>query len=216
MAHPVLGSVCRIRQAACSAVPQPSPNPTAVPALLNGHASPDTAHTHRHMLQSSHHEQQSAAGVCTGRNVQLKHQHQQESDHDGPPLQAEVTFSHAPAIAALPMNSNVQCLRCGARRSTEGTDCRFHPALLKDPGPFLYSPEWHACRAAKHSGSSPGCYVRREHYLPEHHLLKTGLFGGHDCLYGLQVDTKSVCSPRGGMQQPQPRTQLPFPLQRPS
>ena len=189
-------------------MPQPPPNLTAVPTLLDGHASPHTAHTHGHMLESSQYEQQSAAGVCGDRIGQLRHQCRQKFEHDEPSLQAEITFSHTPSAAAMPTSSNVQCLRCGARSSQGETDCRFHPALLKDPGPFLYSPEWHACRAAKHSSSSPGCYVRQEHYLPEHVVRKMG----H---HGPRVDKESVRSPSGSSQQPRPRTQLPFPHQRP-
>jgi hypothetical protein len=41
-------------------------------------------------------------------------------------------------------------------------------APLRSAGPFLYTPEWHSCRAALHSPATPGCYVRSEHYYPVH------------------------------------------------
>ncbi|KAF8063107.1 CPI1 [Scenedesmus sp. PABB004] len=58
------------------------------------------------------------------------------------------------------------CLRCGGSGGASPGRCVFHPGLVAAPGPLLYSPEWHACRAGCSPGA-PGCYTRREHtYAP--------------------------------------------------
>lgn len=61
----------------------------------------------------------------------------------------------------------VACARCGCSLSQAPAECRFHPHLLKDPGPFLFSPEWHACKAAGHTEADAGCYVRAGHFAPD-------------------------------------------------
>lgn len=69
--------------------------------------------------------------------------------------------SHEPLLFRSEARS---CMRCGSHE-TSGL-CRFHPALLRSPGPFLYSPEWHACKASGHTAQDPGCFIRQEHYRP--------------------------------------------------
>lgn len=59
-----------------------------------------------------------------------------------------------------------RCARCGLNDSISPGRCSFHPALIGEPGPLLYGPEWHACKAAGHLPTSDGCYSRREHYYP--------------------------------------------------
>jgi hypothetical protein len=54
-------------------------------------------------------------------------------------------------------------LRCGSDDAQSPGRCCFHPGLVPVPGPLMYSPEWHACRAAC-TPDAPGCYSRREHY----------------------------------------------------
>jgi hypothetical protein len=56
------------------------------------------------------------------------------------------------------------CLRCGLNDVSSPGECSFHPALLAQPGPLLYSPQWHACKAAGHTADMPGCYARAAHY----------------------------------------------------
>ncbi|GMH42266.1 hypothetical protein BSKO_10185 [Bryopsis sp. KO-2023] len=78
---------------------------------------------------------------------------------------APVQAPPQPTPSSPPQKSSASaCIRCGSRESAG--PCRFHPALLRSPGPLLFSPEWHACKAAGHSRDQPGCYVRKEHYRP--------------------------------------------------
>lgn len=67
-----------------------------------------------------------------------------------------------------PLNgSSSVCLRCGSNDAVSPGRCCFHPGLVPAPGPLMYSPEWHACRATC-TPDMPGCYSRREHYyLPQ-------------------------------------------------
>ncbi|KAF6255418.1 hypothetical protein COO60DRAFT_1641521 [Scenedesmus sp. NREL 46B-D3] len=60
-------------------------------------------------------------------------------------------------------DSSGVCLRCGSDDTQSPGRCCFHPGLVPVPGPLMYSPEWHACRAAC-TPEAPGCYSRREHY----------------------------------------------------
>lgn len=59
------------------------------------------------------------------------------------------------------------CLRCGVNDASSPGRCCFHPGFVPVPGPLMYSPEWHACRASCTPGM-PGCYSRREHYYLPH------------------------------------------------
>ena len=94
------------------------------------------------------------------------------------------------------------CLRCGITAGAGSVECRFHPALLKDAGPLLYCPEWHACSAAGHSSNEPGCYTRQGHYHPSHAVTDTGLVKT-----GIQQHATAAVSDK----MPQPRTHFPLP-----
>jgi hypothetical protein len=74
-------------------------------------------------------------------------------------------------------NSSSKCLRCGSDDARSPGRCCFHPGLVPVPGPLMYSPEWHACRAAC-TPDTPGCYSRREHYyLPSFSTSKPAAAG---------------------------------------
>lgn len=179
-----------------------------LPELMQGCASPDTSHAQR--AQHSAHQPQPAAalrqehaGASQQHMLQGGETHIVQTTGDGQEnLQHELSFSQK----QTPASGAARCLRCGVKSGQEGHDCRFHPALLQDPGAFLYSPEWHACRAAKHGAGSPGCFVREGHYFPGHAVQATGLAktfaaGGRP----------SSHTAHGHLQ---PRTHLPFPLQK--
>ncbi|GFR44101.1 hypothetical protein Agub_g5263, partial [Astrephomene gubernaculifera] len=65
-----------------------------------------------------------------------------------------------PAAAA----SMPRCLRCGLNDATSPGCCRFHPALLSQPGSLTFTPEWMTCQAAGHTDRTRGCLVRSEHF----------------------------------------------------
>ena len=194
---------------------QPSPQkPAQLPELLPGHASPDTTHVPvlRHVSKDKQQQQRTAelstAEACMASSTaQLNSTHQQACG-DEPGLQAEPTFSYRQDRQVAPVVVTTCCLRCGVEQTQKMSDCRFHPALLPDPGPFLYGPEWHACRAARHGRGDPGCYVRQGHYFPGHAVQGTGLLNAI-------VDRVRLSSPTDGRRPPQPRRQLPVPLCRP-
>lgn len=133
--------------------------------------------------------------------------------HNEPGLQQELSFSprkhqllaattcstQQPGAAAT---AAAYCLRCGITAGAGSVECRFHPALLKDAGPLLYCPEWHACRAAAHSSNEPGCYTRQGHYHPGHAVTDTGLVKT-----GIQQRAAAAASDN----MPQPRTHFPLP-----
>lgn len=181
-----------------------------LPELMQGHASPDTSHA-QHGRHDANQLQPSAAPSHIHADAKQQHtacatQNQvvQGICSDQEVLQSELTFRHSQA----PVPAAVYCLRCGVKSGREGHDCRFHPALLQDPGPFLYSPEWHACRAAKHGAASPGCFVRQGHYFPGHAVQATGLAKAHAA--GCRSNSRMHTRP----EHPLPRTHLPFPAQR--
>ena len=193
------------REAATTARRTPLPEITPqLPELLPGHASPDPAHVH----QPKHaHAQKQHAALGTINSTEQRqnglderaNNTAQQRYHTGPgPICSEATFSGR-AEHALPAP---QCLRCGVRQSQNVPECKFHPALLKNPGPLLYSPEWHACRAAEHGSAEPGCYVRQGHYFPGVAVQEQGL-----------VKASAVRRMSGGVgTSEQPRSQLPKPL----
>lgn len=119
---------------------------------------------------------------------------------DAPILQHELSLGpvRSPASAAG------CCLRCGVLTGTGSAECSFHPALLLDPGPLRFSPEWHACKAAGHGHQEPGCYTRQGHYCPSQAVTGTGLVqpGLARGQVGRQEGQDSL---------PQPRTCLPVP-----
>ncbi|GIL66981.1 hypothetical protein Vafri_20469 [Volvox africanus] len=57
-----------------------------------------------------------------------------------------------------------RCIRCGLNDVTSPGCCRFHPALLSQPGGLRFTPEWMTCQAAGHTAHAPGCFVRSEHF----------------------------------------------------
>lgn len=182
--------------------------PVQLPELLHGHASPDTSHAQRGRHGSNQPQTSTAVshGQADARQQHMAHATGQEacqatsSGHGD--LQPELTFSHSQA----PVSEAMSCLRCGVKAGGERHDCRFHPALLQDPGPFLYSPEWHACRAAKHCTRSPGCFVRQGHYFPGHAVQATGLAEAH--AVGSRLDGQAL------HEHLQPRSRLPVPVHR--
>ena len=119
---------------------------------------------------------------------------------DAPSLQQELSLGpvRSPAAAAG------CCLRCGALADTGSAECSFHPALLQDPGPLRFSPEWLACKAAGHGPHEPGCYTRQGHYFPSQAVTETGLVQ-------LRPARAQVGRQEGQDLLPQPRTCLPVP-----
>ncbi|DBA79551.1 TPA: hypothetical protein ACH3X1_008250 [Trebouxia sp. C0004] len=206
MVNAVLGN--RERRALAPIQPWPK-EPAQLPGLMPGYASPDTAHVPIPRHASKDRPQQRTAVACMASSTaQLNSTHQQACG-DQPGLHAEPTFSCRQDRQVAPVAVAAFCLRCGVQQSLRMSDCRFHPALLPDPGPFLYGPEWHACRAARHGHGDPGCYVRQGHYFPGHAVQGTGLLNA-------TTDRVQLSSPTDASQmQPQPRTQLPIPLCRP-
>lgn len=193
MVNAVLGN--RHRQAEVSPKSQASGQKHApFPQLQQGNASPDTSHALQ-LRQSVGGAQQAASWHGSDWPTQQQDKHQA-----APMLQTELSFSpkqHMPAKSS-------RCLRCGSQSAEAPSECKFHPALLKDPGPLLYSPEWHACRAAKHTIDQPGCYVRQGHYFPGHAVQHVS-------------GEKQHATPAGSLSsahhmQPQPRTHLPVPV----
>eukprot|EP00803_Ostreobium_quekettii_P009450 evm.model.scf_5.6 EVM.evm.TU.scf_5.6 scf_5:60235-68550(-) len=91
-----------------------------------------------------------------------------------------------------------RCARCGLNDEVAPGHCCFHPALLRAPGPMLYSPEWHTCKVSHHSASTPGCYSRREHYYP----IDPGV--GRGSLVGPGTSWGSMPSPRPRAVRPMP------------
>ena len=182
-----------------------------LPELLHSLASPDTSHA-QHGRHRTNQPQTSTAlshSQDDARQQHMAYASGQQACHatssgEGD-LQPELTFSHSQA----PVPEAMHCLRCGVTAGGERHDCRFHPALLQDPGPFLYSPEWHACRAAKHCSGSPGCFVRQGHYFPSHAVQATGL-----------AEAQAVGSRSGGQalhehhEHLEPRSRLPVPVHR--
>ena len=177
-----------------------------LPELLHGNASP-----HTHTQHGGHRNDQPQASAALGHShASSRHHHiacatQQEacqattSSHKD--LQPELTFNLEQAPAAA-----MHCLRCGVKAGQDGQDCRFHPALLQDPGPLLYSPEWHACRAAKHDAGTTGCFVRQGHYFPGPAVQATGLTETHTA--GSRASSHTL------HEHLQPRSRLPVPVHR--
>jgi hypothetical protein len=60
------------------------------------------------------------------------------------------------------------CTRCGMNDLSSPSSCTFHPFLVQGSGPFVYGPEWHACRSHNHLPSQRGCYTRGEHHYAAH------------------------------------------------
>ncbi|KAK3286287.1 hypothetical protein CYMTET_6149 [Cymbomonas tetramitiformis] len=85
-------------------------------------------------------------------------------------------------------NPRTRCARCGQNDATSPGRCAFHPFLAGNVGPFLYTPEWHACRNAHHTEEQPGCYVRSEHYYPAHLTGSLGASESHPACSSSAVD----------------------------
>ncbi|KAG2429841.1 hypothetical protein HXX76_010623 [Chlamydomonas incerta] len=69
------------------------------------------------------------------------------------------------------MVSVLRCLRCGQNDVSSPGECRFHPALLPQPGSLVFSPEWLTCQAAGHTFATAGCLVRPQHFYEPRMLL---------------------------------------------
>ena len=65
-----------------------------------------------------------------------------------------------------PRVATLSCLRCGLNDTTSPGECRFHPALVQAPGPFLYGVEWQACKLAGHGAQDTPCFTRQGHFYP--------------------------------------------------
>ena len=103
-----------------------------------------------------------------------------------PPLCAAVCSGaacaqRAAALNACPVPPPRRCARCGLNDALSPGRCCFHPALIGEPGPLLYGPEWHACKAAGHAPTSGGCYTRTEHYYPLELIRALQRAGGGTC-----------------------------------
>lgn len=204
-AHKVNDCSCRQRQGSAVSAARAGccEQQAQLPELMQGHASPDTSHA-----QHSAQQPQLPAALRHKRaDASEQHLPQATETHlvqktGGGQDNLQLSFSHR----QVPSSAAVHCLRCGGKAGQEGHECRFHPALLQDPGPFLYSPEWHACRAAKHGVGTPGCFVRQGHYFPGHAVQATGL--AKACSTGCRSGTHTV------PEHLQPRTRLPFPARK--
>eukprot|EP00878_Enallax_costatus_P026282 GHUV01028187.1.p1 GENE.GHUV01028187.1~~GHUV01028187.1.p1 ORF type:complete len:491 (+),score=198.15 GHUV01028187.1:859-2331(+) len=104
--------------------------------------------------------------------LQQQQQHGALTNSMSPPMaRSSQQQAHNSAIkqtmASSSSGNRQACLRCGANESSSPGRCCFHPGFVPVPGPLMYSPEWHACRASC-TPDMPGCYSRREHYyLPQ-------------------------------------------------
>ena len=196
----------------------PACNP-AVPDLLPGHDSPDVTHSrHRRCTASS-----SPSCHLSPKMNNLPVRSSNLAMPDKPSLQQELSVSPSKQQPTVPTTTPVAthvrsdrqqyaesaaacCLRCGIPVGAGSAECRFHPALLSDPGPLLFCPEWYACRAGKHSSDEPGCYKRQGHYYPLHAVTDTGLIGN---------DRHQHAVAETGDCMPQPRTCRPVPRRAP-
>ena len=99
-------------------------------------------------------------------------------------------------------SATAACARCGCSLGQAPAECRFHPHLLSNPGPFLFSPEWHACKAAGHTEADAGCYVRAGHFVRDA-ALKLGAAAGQRVRASTQPDPETdVEQPRQRLPQP--------------
>ncbi len=64
--------------------------------------------------------------------------------------------------AAMSNDARV-CARCGLNDGVSPGLCAFHPALVPDPGPLLFGPEWQACSAGAHTAGQAPCFARAVH-----------------------------------------------------
>jgi len=87
-------------------------------------------------------------------------------------------------------DAGLACVRCGGNDATSPGVCRFHPALVADPGPLLYTVEWQACRDGGHRPGDAGCYARADHFYP------VGV------LRGARADEGEAPRPRGSLPRP--------------
>lgn len=89
-----------------------------------------------------------------------------------PPAQQQVNLgaantAGAAAVGGVPHPSLPRCARCGLTEDESPGACTFHPALLPDPGPLRFTPEWFACKmGCGAQPGAPGCYTRRGHFFP--------------------------------------------------
>lgn len=213
---------CRTKAAAVSPAKKRISSPShshAVPELLPGHDSPDAAHRIARSVSPSvschpYLPGQSSQGMLFTRDSQVapadsRLQHELSfSLANHPTKVGTVTAAAAAATAAESVAATSGCVRCGVTAGVGCAECRFHPALLTDPGPLQYSPEWHACRAAGHSGVDPGCHMRHGHYFPSQAVTNTGLVqtaAGYD----LNNDVAVVdCMPQPRRWGPLPKPQV--------
>ncbi len=100
-----------------------------------------------------------------------------------------------------------RCARCGLNDSLSPGRCCFHPALIGEPGPLLYGPEWHACKAGGHAPASQGCLTRAQHYYP---LALLRVLEAAAARGGSPPGAGSPGSSRGSVS-PRPRRTLPLP-----
>lgn len=80
---------------------------------------------------------------------------------------AALAAEERPVARRLPTEaaaSGPRCIKCGVTQGQAANpryaECRFHPALLEDPGALKFTPSWYSCRRAAHTAKHPGCFVR--------------------------------------------------------
>lgn len=105
-----------------------------------------------------------SASDSTATLAKENQQRQQQSPVAGKPHAAETQTERAALHAGCMFPT---CARCGCTTANASAQCSFHPYLLMQPGPFLYSPEWHACKAAGHTANDSPCYTRPGHFFPD-------------------------------------------------
>lgn len=147
--------------------PLSSPNrsrPTTTAAVAAGDASERAA-------VADQIRRQAADEAC-------RKQHGARSNSRSPPLSRRQQQHKGGSVvknilASSSSSSRQACLRCGAGESSSPGRCCFHPGFVPVPGPLMYSPEWHSCRASC-TPDMPGCYSRQEHYYLPHFGVTAG------------------------------------------
>jgi hypothetical protein len=111
------------------------------------------------------------------------------------------------------------CARCGLNDGLSPGLCAFHPALMPDPGPLLFGPDWHACGAAGHRAADAPCVQRTAHTYPEDFaaavaaaVAAVAATAAADLNLEAAEEEEEVASCGSNSPAPLPRTWLPTPL----
>ena len=108
----------------------------------------------------------------------LERRNSWESLAAGTVLHRESGQKHAGAEAKLgrwaaAMSDDLRfCVRCGLNDAISPGLCAFHPALVPDPGPLLFGPEWQSCSGGCHAIDQPPCFSRAVHTYSNKDVVK--------------------------------------------